>query len=94
MKLAVRTLPPLIAMGVGLTGCVDPNDIKEIKRNQKNMMEKLEAIEKKAGGGARPTPPQPRRPDPSKVYAFDVGDAATKGPKDAWVTVIEVSDFQ
>ncbi len=93
MNLAVKALPPLVAIGVGLVGCVDPNDIKDIKRNQKKILEKLDDVAK-----ARPAAPQrrprPNRPDPSKVYSFEVGDSAAKGPKDAWVTIVEVSDFQ
>jgi protein-disulfide isomerase len=96
MKLRSKALPPLIAAGVGLTACVDPNDIKEIKKNQKEILEKLDEISKKgiAAGPQRPAQPQPPRPDPNKVYAFEVGDSVAKGPPDAWVTIVEVSDFQ
>ena len=34
------------------------------------------------------------RPDPSKVYKIAVGDAPTKGPKNAAITIVEYSDFQ
>lgn len=95
MNLGSRALPPLIAVGVGFTACVDPNDIKEIKKNQSQILEKLDEISKKGPAApARPQRPRPARPDPNKVYAFAVGDSPAKGPKDAWVTVIEVSDFQ
>jgi len=96
MMLGRKALPPLIAVSIGLTACVDPNDIKEIKKNQKQILEKLDEISKMrpAGPGPQPMGPQPGRPDPSKVYAFELGDAPQKGPKDAWVTVVEVSDFQ
>ena len=96
MKFGGKSLPPLIAVSIGLTACVDPNDIKEIKKNQKQILEKLDEISKQrpAGGPQQPMGPQPGRPDPAKVYAFEVGDSPQKGPKDAWVTVVEVSDFQ
>jgi len=96
MKLGGKALPPLIAVSVGLTACVDPNDIKEIKKNQKQIIEKLDEISKQRGpmGPQQPQGPQPGRPDPNKVYAFEAGDSASKGPKDAWVTIIEVSEFQ
>lgn len=35
-----------------------------------------------------------RGPDPSKVYAIDVGGAPTKGPDNAPVTIAEFADFQ
>jgi len=96
MKRGAKALPPLIAVSLGLTACVDPNDIKEIKKNQKQILEKLDEVAKArpAGPGPQPMGPQPGRPDPSKVYSFEVGDAPVKGPKDAWVTIIDVSEFQ
>ncbi|MBK8012440.1 MAG: thioredoxin domain-containing protein [Deltaproteobacteria bacterium] len=93
MKLAVKGLTPLIVLGLGLGGCVDPNEIKEIKRDQKKILEKLDELAK-AKPAAAPVPQAPARPDPEKVYAFDVGTSPAKGPADAWVTIVEVSDFQ
>jgi protein-disulfide isomerase len=95
MKLGGKALPPLIAASLSLTACVDPNDINEIKKNQKQILEKLDEISKqRPAGPQQPMGPQPGRPDPNKVYAFELGDAPAKGPKDAWVTLVEVSDFQ
>ena len=95
MKLGAKALPPLLAASVGLTACVDPNDIKEIKKNQKQILEKLDEVSKaRPAGPQQPMGPQPGRPDPNKVYAFEVGDSPQKGPKDAWVTIIDVSEFQ
>jgi len=39
-------------------------------------------------------PSRPGRPDPSKKYTVAVGDAPTKGPKNAAITIVEWSDFQ
>jgi protein-disulfide isomerase len=78
-------------VGIGLVGCVTRGEIEEIKSNQKEILAKLDKIQK-SGPAARPQ--RPRGPDPSKVYSFPVGESAAKGPKDAWITIIEVSDFQ
>lgn len=82
-----------LALSIGLVGCVARGEIEELKNNQKEILSALEKLEK-AGPAARARPSRPRGPDPSKVYAFPVGEAHIKGPKDAWVTIIEVSDFQ
>jgi hypothetical protein len=95
MKLGAKALPPLVAVTVGLTACVDPNDIKEIKKNQKQILEKLDEVAKgRPSGPQQPMGPQPGRPDPNKVYAYEIGDAPQRGPKDAWVTIVGVSEFQ
>lgn len=48
-----------------------------------------------AGGGAPNRPPsRPARPDRDKDYDVEVGDAPSKGPEDALVTIVEWSDFQ
>ena len=83
---------PLMLLAMGLAACVTRGDIEEIKETQKEILKKIEA-----GGGARAKPAQPQRPrgpDPAKVYAFPAGNSYAKGAKDAWVTIIEVSDFQ
>lgn len=82
-------------LALGLTACVTRGEIEEIKNGQKEILNKLDALAK-AGprGPAAPQPQQPRGPDPTKVYAIPVGDSAAKGPADAWVTIVEVSDFQ
>lgn len=83
-------------------GCgPSPQEIEEIKKTQteilskleKDIMPKLEKIEKMRAA-APAAPARPGRPDPNKVYAFAAGDSPTKGPDDAWVTIIEVSEFQ
>ncbi len=80
-----------LALTVSLAGCVTRGDIEEIKENQKKILDKLE----RGGPAARPTPPaRPQGPDPAKTYAFPAGDSPAKGPADAWVTIIEGSEFQ
>jgi len=43
---------------------------------------------------AAAAPSRGGRPDPSKVYKVAVGEAPTKGPKNAKVQIVEFSDFQ
>jgi protein-disulfide isomerase len=60
-------------------------------------MQELNAKVAAAGGApSRPAarPSRPGRPDPSKKYEVAVGEAPTKGPSSAEVTIVEWSDFQ
>jgi len=84
--------------GVLLVSCgPSPEQIAEIKENQEKILAKLEKeiipkVEQLAA--PPPAPARPGRPDPKTVYSFPVGDSPTKGPEYAWVTIVEVSDFQ
>ncbi|MEL6341158.1 MAG: thioredoxin domain-containing protein [Myxococcota bacterium] len=80
-------------IAAALIGCVTRSDLEELKTNQKQIIEKLEKIEK-AGPPAQAQRQRPRGPDPQAVYSFQVGESHTKGPDDAWVTLVEISDFQ
>lgn len=93
MNIAAKSvLFSLAALGLG--ACVTRGEIEELKKNDKMIIEKLDKIAANAGRGAGPMPQAPRGPDPDKVYAVSVGDSAAHGPSDAWVTIVEVSDFQ
>ena len=93
MRLPQHRVPLLLLGFTFLAGCITRADIEEIKKNQKDILAKLDSAGK-AAGPQRPTPPRPRGPDPANTYAFPAGDSPSKGPKDALVTIIEVSDFQ
>lgn len=82
----------LAALGLGLISCIAREDLDEIKKNQKDILAKLDTMSK--AGPARPAPRAPQGPDASAVYSFPVDGSPSMGPADAWVTVVEVSDFQ
>ncbi len=97
MRAAIRGFSFLV-LSLFLVGCVSKEDIDRLKRNQQKLkknqeriLAKLDQIAKRAG---QPSRQQPKGPDPNAVYSFPVGSSAIKGNKDAWVTIVEVSDFQ
>ena len=85
-----RVLPLLIGFAFA-AGCTNRADIEELKKNQKDILAKLDKVQ---SGAARQPPKRPPGPDPKQTYAFPVEHSPIKGPKEAWVTLIEVSDFQ
>ncbi|MGH7895872.1 MAG: DsbA family protein [Candidatus Binatia bacterium] len=80
-----------MALVIGIAGCGgSPADIEELKKGQKEILAKLEAIEKKttAAPAARP------QVDPNKVYDIVVGVSPVNGAKDGKITIVEFSDYQ
>ena len=83
----------LVAAAFAGCGGPSPADVDEIKKGQKEILAKLDALDKavaqvKAAPAARP------QVDPNKVYTLNVGDSPSKGPADAKVTIVEFSDYQ
>ena len=86
---------PLILVGVFAISCASKADLDEIKATQKEILTKLDALAKRPAAAAAAAKPQrPRGPDPQKTYAFPVEKSPVLGPKDALVTIMEISDFQ
>jgi protein-disulfide isomerase len=87
----------LLAIVAALSACEGGNraDIDEIKKGQKDLLAKLESVEKAVQAIKVPAA-APGRPqiDPNKIYNIPLTDAHPKGPKNAKVTIVEFSDFQ
>jgi protein-disulfide isomerase len=87
------TLLALVVLG----GC-GPNaaDVEELKKGQKDILAKLESLDKAVQQVKAAPAPASARPqvDPSKVYTIPVGTSPVKGPKDAKVTIVKFSDYQ
>lgn len=95
-----RAFAVLIAAGVLTAGCaqesVSPEEIAELKTQQKQILAKLDTIDKKLDKAPAAAPPPKRRtgPDPGKKYELPVGNSDVKGPKDGAITITEFSDYQ
>lgn len=95
----MRTTPVslTIALTVLLASCGgNPADIEELKKGQKDILDKLASLDKAVQQIKTAPPAAPARPqvDPSKVYNIPVGTSPAKGPDTAKVTIVEFSDYQ
>lgn len=70
-------------------------DIQELKKGQKDILAKLEALDKSVQQ-VRAQPAAQARPqlDPSKVYTIPIANSPVRGPRTAKVSIVEFSDFQ
>jgi protein-disulfide isomerase len=88
-------LSALVALALVAPGCAQKSDIEAVQTTQKEILAKLEKIEKDiAARPAAPAAAQRPQIDPNKVYQIPVGNSAVRGPKDAPVTITMFSDFQ
>jgi len=78
-----------------LGACVPPGELEEIKTQQAQILEKLDALTRKLDAGAAPRPVA-RRPseDFDRAYSIDVGSSPIRGNPNAAVTLVAYSDFQ
>jgi outer membrane murein-binding lipoprotein Lpp len=82
-----RVVGGLVALA-SLAGCgANPADIEEIKKGQKDILAKLEALDKAVQQVKTAAPAAAQRPqvDPNKVYTIAMDNAPSKGPKEAKV---------
>lgn len=74
-----------------------PADIEELKKGQKEILDKLAALDKTVQQIKTAAPAAaPARPamDPNKVYNIPLANSPVRGPDTAKVTVVEFSDYQ
>lgn len=98
MKTLIRTLLILLAASL-FVACAPPDNseqLAEIGQQQKQILAKLDAMEKKIASVKAPAPPRQRQtgPDPDKKYDLPVGASAIQGPADGSITIVEFSDYQ
>ena len=74
------------------------SDIQELKKGQKDILAKLDGLEKTVAQmkAQPPAAAQAARPqlDPNKVYNIPIASSPVRGPKTAKVSIVEFSDFQ
>jgi protein-disulfide isomerase len=88
-----RSVRTVLLGAVTLAACgANPADIEEIKKGQKDILSKLENLDKAVQQVKAPA--QRPQMDPNKVYNIPIGSSHVRGPKTAKVTIAEFSDFQ
>jgi protein-disulfide isomerase len=77
-------------------GCATPGDVEELKAAQRQILERLEALEKndQALLASLRSGHVPRAPDPLYVYEIPADGSPADGPADAAVTIVQFVDYQ
>jgi protein-disulfide isomerase len=90
-----RYVTAILALALAAPGCAQKSDIEAVQTTQKEILAKLEKIEKDiAARPAAPAAAQRPQIDPNKVYEIPIANSAVRGPKGAPVTITMFSDFQ
>jgi protein-disulfide isomerase len=94
--MSCRRLGAALVASVMLAACgPTPTDVEELKKGQKDILAKLESLEKNVQNVRAAAPAAARgQVDPNKVYTIPIGASPLKGPKDAKVTIVKFSDYQ
>ena len=73
-----------------------PADIEELKKGQKEILDKIAALDKTVQQIKTAPPAAPARPqiDPNKVYNIPTTGSPVRGAENAKVTIVEFSDYQ
>jgi len=92
----MRLKPVVSIAGLAALAACQGGDIEELKKGQKDILAKLDSLDKSVQQvkAAAPAAARPSMPDPNKVYNIPIGDSPVRGPKAAKVTIVEFSDFQ
>lgn len=96
----VHRLSATVLAAAFLLACGQPDnsaELNEINQQQKQILAKLNALEKKIEeqGPAQPPPrARPSGPDPDKQYDIPVAHSPIKGAQDGPITIVEFSDYQ
>src|SRR5262249_4804253 len=96
MRIRVRTATLALLLVCCACGG-NPADVEDIKKGQKEILDRLAALEKSVQQVKQTPPPTtPPRPqiDPAKVYNIPLSNSPVRGPGDAKVTVVEFADYQ
>lgn len=96
----IRKLSTALSFALVLAaGCAPPDnseELAELSQQQKQILAKLNDMEKKLETAQAPAPPRqrPTGPDPDKQYDLPADGSPIMGPENAPITIIEFSDYQ
>jgi len=90
----MRLKPVVSVAGLAALAACQGGDIEELKKGQKDILAKLDSLDKSVQQVKAAAPSQRPQIDPNKVYNIPISSSYVRGPKTAKVTIAEFSDFQ